>query len=148
MAAADVIVEGEIIEPALVADTVRALVESLGATPRSVVTAVGGRDVIIKKIPMDRMKESEAREVIRWEAEQHVPFDMENVQLDFQILDPDGTKPQMAVLLVAAKRELIENRLFADNIGGGELQTFHNKNSFFFLLRIVTIDDGDFLQRF
>jgi type IV pilus assembly protein PilM len=27
--------------------------------------------------------------VIRWEAEQHVPFDMENVQLDFQILDPD-----------------------------------------------------------
>jgi len=72
---------------------------------------VGGRDVIIKKIPMDRMKESEAREVIRWEAEQHVPFDMDNVELDFQILDPDGEGLQMTVLLVAAKRELIDNKI-------------------------------------
>jgi type IV pilus assembly protein PilM len=57
------------------------------------------------------MSENDAREVIRWEAEQHVPFDMENVQLDFQILDPVGDSPQMSVLLVAAKRELIENRM-------------------------------------
>jgi len=75
------------------------------------VTAVGGRDVIIKKIAMDRMKESEAREQIRWEAEQHVPFDMDNVELDFQLLDPEGEGLQMPVLLVAAKRELIETKL-------------------------------------
>src|SRR3990172_1000316 len=49
-------------------------------------------------------------EVIRWEAEQHVPFDMENVELDFQILDPDAEGLQMNVLLVAAKRELVENK--------------------------------------
>ena len=67
--------------------------------------------MIIKKISMDRMKEAEAREVIRWEAEQHVPFDMDNVELDFQILDPDGEGLQMTVLLVAAKRELVENKL-------------------------------------
>ena len=67
--------------------------------------------MIIKKIPMDRMKESEAREVIRWEAEQHVPFDMDNVELDFQILDPEGEGLQMTVLLVAAKRELIDTKL-------------------------------------
>jgi type IV pilus assembly protein PilM len=67
--------------------------------------------VIVKRIPMDRMGQQDARDVIRWEAEQHVPFDMENVQLDFQILDPDGDSPQMSVLLVAAKRELIENRM-------------------------------------
>src|SRR5690348_18136846 len=59
---------------------------------------------------MDRMKESDAREVIRWEAEQHVPFDMANVELDFQILDPDAEGLQMNVLLVAAKRELVEGR--------------------------------------
>jgi type IV pilus assembly protein PilM len=75
------------------------------------VTAVGGRDVIIKKISMDRMKEAEAREVIRWEAEQHVPFDMDNVELDFQILDPEGEGLQMTVLLVAAKRELVEHKV-------------------------------------
>jgi type IV pilus assembly protein PilM len=78
---------------------------------KQVVIAVGGRDVIIKKIQMDRMTEAEARSVIRWEAEQHVPFDMENVELDFQILDPEGEGLQMTVLLVAAKRELVENKV-------------------------------------
>jgi type IV pilus assembly protein PilM len=107
----DAIVEGEIMDPALVAETVRSLVESAGLRKKDVVAAVGGHDVIVKKIPMDRMSASDAGEVIRWEAEQHVPFDMENVQLDFQILDPDEDTPQMAVLLVAAKRELIENRM-------------------------------------
>src|SRR5690349_23802872 len=107
----DAIVEGEVMDPALVAETVRTIVENAGLKKKEVIAAVGGHDVIVKKIPMDRMSENDAREVIRWEAEQHVPFDMENVQLDFQILDPVGDSPQMSVLLVAAKRELIENRM-------------------------------------
>jgi type IV pilus assembly protein PilM len=107
----DAIVEGEVMDPGVVADAVRGLLANSGLKVKQVVTAVGGRDVIIKKIPMDRMKEAEAREVIRWEAEQHVPFDMDNVELDFQILDPDGEGLQMTVLLVAAKRELIENKM-------------------------------------
>lgn len=107
----DAIVEGEIMDPVLVADTVRSLAQSIGLKGKQVVAAVGGHDVIVKRIQMDRMSTEDAREVIRWEAEQHVPFDMENVQLDFQILDPDGVGPQMSVLLVAAKKELIENRL-------------------------------------
>jgi type IV pilus assembly protein PilM len=82
---ADAIVEGEVMDPVLVADTVRALVQSAGLKSTDVVAAVGGHDVIIKKIQMDRMSEADAREVIRWEAQQHVPFDMESVQLDFQI---------------------------------------------------------------
>ena len=107
----DAIVEGEIMDPVLVAETVRAIVDSAGLKRRDVVSAVGGHDVIVKKIPMDRMNQNDAREVIRWEAQQHVPFDMENVQLDFQILDPDSDAAQMSVLLVAAKRELIEHRI-------------------------------------
>jgi type IV pilus assembly protein PilM len=107
----DAIVEGEVMDPVLVADTVRAIIDGAGLKRKSVMAAVGGHDVIVKKIPMDRMGQNDAREVIRWEAEQHVPFDMENVQLDFQILDPEADTAQMAVLLVAAKRELIENRI-------------------------------------
>jgi type IV pilus assembly protein PilM len=107
----DAIVEGEIMDPVLVAETIRGVVESAGLSSKDVVAAVGGHDVIIKKIQMDRMGQEEARDLIRWEAHQHVPFDMESVQLDFQILDPDGDSPQMSVLLVAAKRELIENRV-------------------------------------
>src|SRR6266550_4164503 len=86
----DAIVEGEVMDPGIVAEAIKGLLASAGIKAKKVVTAVGGRDVIIKKIAMDRMKEAEAREVIRWEAEQHVPFDMDNVELDFQILDPEG----------------------------------------------------------
>src|SRR5437016_1359213 len=108
--AADAIVEGEVMDPGLVSEAIRGLFSTAGVKQRSVVTAVGGRDVIVKKIQMDRMKEGDAREVIRWEAEQHVPFDMANVELDFQILDPDAEGLQMNVLLVAAKRELVDSR--------------------------------------
>src|SRR5258706_11420669 len=108
--AADAIVEGEVMDPGIVSEAIRGLLSTAGVKQKRVVTAVGGRDVIVKKIQMDRMKEGDAREVIRWEAEQHVPFDMANVELDFQILDPDAEGLQMNVLLVAAKRELVENR--------------------------------------
>jgi len=107
----DAIVEGEVMDPGLVADTIEGLFEESGLKPKNVVTAVGGHDVIIKKIEMDRMKEDDAREVIRWEAEQHVPFDIRSVELDFQILDPLSEGLQMQVLLVAAKRELVDNKV-------------------------------------
>ncbi|HEX6940227.1 MAG TPA: type IV pilus assembly protein PilM [Longimicrobiales bacterium] len=107
----DAIVDGEIMDPVLVAETIRSVAQSVGLKRTRVVASVGGHDVIIKKIEMDRASESDARALIRWEAEQHVPFDMEGVQLDFQILDPHGHTPQMSVLLVAAKREVIEHKL-------------------------------------
>jgi len=105
------IVEGEIMDPDIVADTIQGLLRSAGVKDKKVVVAVGGRDVIVKKIQVDRMKESEAFEVVRWEAQQHVPFDIEAVELDFQILDPQGEGLQMDVLLVAAKRDLVEDKL-------------------------------------
>jgi type IV pilus assembly protein PilM len=107
----DAIVEGEIMDYGLVSDTVRGLFQEIGVKGAEVVTAIGGHDVIIKKIEMDRMKESDAREVIRWEAEQHVPFDIKSVELDFQILNPHEEGLQMEVLLVAAKRELVDNKV-------------------------------------
>lgn len=107
----DAIVEGEIMDYGLVSDTVRGLFQELDMKGAEVVTAVGGHDVIIKKIEMDRMKESDAREVIRWEAEQHVPFDIKSVELDFQVLNPHDEGLQMEVLLVAAKRELVDNKV-------------------------------------
>ena len=108
---ADAIVEGEIMDPGIVADAIRSALAAAGVSSKSVVTAVGGRDVIIKKIQIERVKEQQARELMRWEAEQHVPFDMESVELDFQILDPDSEGLEMSVLLVAAKRDLVESKL-------------------------------------
>ena len=108
---ADAIVEGEVMDPGIVTDAIHAALAGAGVKTKEVVTAVGGRDVIVKKIQIERVKEQQARELMRWEAEQHVPFDMESVELDFQILDPDGDGLEMQVLLVAAKRELIEGKL-------------------------------------
>jgi type IV pilus assembly protein PilM len=108
---ADAIVEGEVMDPGIVAEAIQAALAAAGVTSKAVVTAVGGRDVIIKKIQIERVKEQQARELMRWEAEQHVPFDMESVELDFQILDPDADGLEMSVLLVAAKRELIESKM-------------------------------------
>lgn len=108
---ADAIVEGEIMDPGIVSEAISGSLAAAGVTSSEVVTAVGGRDVIIKKIQIERVREQQARELMRWEAEQHVPFDMESVELDFQILDPDGDSPDMSVLLVAAKRELVAAKL-------------------------------------
>jgi type IV pilus assembly protein PilM len=108
---ADAIVEGEVMDPGIVAEAIQGAMAAAGVKGKQVVTAVGGRDVIIKKIQIERVKEQQARELMRWEAEQHVPFDMESVELDFQILDPDAEGVEMSVLLVAAKRELIESKM-------------------------------------
>ena len=106
--APEAIVEGEVMDSGVVAEAIRTAMERAGVTTKEVVIGVGGRDVIVKKIQIERVKEQQVRELLRWEAEQHVPFDVESVELDHQTLDPQGTGAQMDVLLVAAKRELIE----------------------------------------
>ena len=111
------IVEGEVMDHDVVVDAIRKTVQLTGvAKVKGLVSAVGGRDVIVKKIAMERVKEAQARELMRWEAEQHVPFDMDSVEIDFQILDPEADGLDMNVLLVAAKRDLIEakQQLLAD----------------------------------
>jgi len=106
----DAIVEGEVMDPGIVADAIRASLDAVEVRSKHIVTAVGGRDVMIKKIQTERVKEKQARELMRWEAEQHVP-DVDTVELDFQILDPGKSSDEMSVLLVAAKRDLIDSKL-------------------------------------
>uniref|UniRef100_A0A7C4XDN9 Type IV pilus assembly protein PilM n=1 Tax=candidate division WOR-3 bacterium TaxID=2052148 RepID=A0A7C4XDN9_UNCW3 len=105
----DAIVEGEIIDREAVLDSIRTLIESKGFTAKDVVIGLAGRDVIIKRILMDRMSESETREQIKWEAEQYVPFDINEVTLDFDVVNPSFGENQQEVVLVAAKNELINN---------------------------------------
>ncbi|MCY4647408.1 MAG: type IV pilus assembly protein PilM [Gammaproteobacteria bacterium] len=89
---------------AAVVEGIVKLFRDSGLRGRQVVTGVGGHDVIVKRVELERMKPSELREVIRWEAEQHLPFDTASVELDFQIL---SSGDPMDVLLVAAKRNLV-----------------------------------------
>ena len=105
------IVDGEVAEPGIVAGIVRQLVEETRTGNRDVVTALGGHHVFVKRLRLPRMKGAEARQGIRREAERHVPFDIDGVRLDFQILDLHSDDAHMEVLLVAAKRERVDERV-------------------------------------
>jgi len=107
----EAIVEGEIMDRTLVIDTIKTLFETRQIKSNNVISCVSGRGVIVKRINMDKMKEQEARERIKWEAEQHVPFEISDVVLDFQIINPDLGNNQMEVLLVAARNETVNVHL-------------------------------------
>jgi type IV pilus assembly protein PilM len=76
---------------------------------RDVALRVSGHSVIIKKVTMPLMTAEELREQISWEAEQHIPFDVADVELDYQVLRRRHDEGQMDVLLVAAKKEEIQD---------------------------------------
>ena len=105
------IVDGAIIDAGAVADAIRRIFTgNKGFKTKDVCASLSGNAVIVKKITLPVMTPSELDDSISWEAEQYIPFDIQDVNLDYQILDP-GTGPDsrgsMEVLLVAAKKEKI-----------------------------------------
>ena len=106
----DSIVDGAIIDGGAVADAVRRLFANKRFKAKDVVASLSGNSVIVKKITLPAMTEAELSESIYWEAEQYIPFDIQDVNLDYEILDT-GTGPDaqgtMEVLLVAAKKDKI-----------------------------------------
>jgi type IV pilus assembly protein PilM len=107
----DSIVDGAIIDAGAVADAIRRLFDGNKAFKgKDVCASLSGNAVIVKKITLPVMTQAELDESIYWEAEQYIPFDVQDVNLDYQILDP-GTGPEsrgsMEVLLVAAKKDKI-----------------------------------------
>jgi type IV pilus assembly protein PilM len=104
----DSIVDGAIIDGAAVADAIRRLFDGRGIRTKDVAASLSGNAVIVKKITLPTMTEAELAESIYWEAEQYIPFDIQDVNLDYQVLDgAEAGKGTMDVLLVAAKKEKI-----------------------------------------
>src|SRR6266404_622705 len=106
----DSIVDGAIIDGGAVSAAIRRIFEHKTFKTRDVAASLSGNAVIVKKISLPVMTEAELSESIYWEAEQYIPFDIQDVNLDYQILDPGTSaesKGTMDVLLVAAKKEKI-----------------------------------------
>ncbi len=106
----DSIVDGAIIDSAAVADAIRRLFDINKIQTKEVCASLSGNAVIVKKITLPVMTDAELAESIYWEAEQYIPFDIQDVNLDYQILDPGDAangRATMEVLLVAAKKEKI-----------------------------------------
>ncbi len=105
----DTIVDGAIIDAATVADAVARALDASRIKTKDVVASLSGHAVIVKKINLPVMTEAELSESIQWEAEQYIPFDIQDVNLDYQIISTNAGegKGSMEVLLVAAKKDKI-----------------------------------------
>jgi type IV pilus assembly protein PilM len=103
----EAIVDGALMDAAAVADSIRSLVQAHKVKTRDVATSVSGHSVIMKKVQLPAMSDKELADQIRWEAEQYIPFDINDVNLDFQVLDRGAAGGQMEVMLVAAKKNMI-----------------------------------------
>jgi len=105
----DAIVDGAFLNSGAIADAIREAIAKSGSKARYVAAAVSGHSVIVKKISVPAMTVEELEESIRWEAEQYIPFDVNEVNLDFEVIQHGDAERPMEVLLVAAKRDLIDD---------------------------------------
>ncbi len=104
-----VIVDGQIMDSGAVVETLQRVFRDFKIKQRDVAISVSGQSVIIRKIAVPMMTEAELDEQIQWEAEQHIPFDIRDVQIDHQVLRRRADEGQMDVLLVAAKKDQIDD---------------------------------------
>lgn len=115
---ADTIIDGQIMELNTVSDAIQSVCNMNDVSASSVVTGVSGHSVIIKNIVLPPMSAEELEESIDWHAEEHIPYDLADVSLDYQITrqSPDATN----VLIAACKRDRIENVRQAIQLAGKE----------------------------
>jgi type IV pilus assembly protein PilM len=106
----EAIVDGAFMDSVTIIDTIRDLITTSKVKTKDVVTSVSGHSVIVKKISLPFMTEAELEESIRWEAERYIPFDINDVNIDFQTFGSNPENPEvMDVVLVAAKKDIIND---------------------------------------
>lgn len=104
----ETVVDGTLMNSARIVDAIMELLAAHRVKHKQAALAISGHSVIIKKIPMPQMSREELDQNIQWEAEQFIPFDMQDVYIDAQILNEASTQQgQMDVVLVAAKKDFV-----------------------------------------
>src|SRR3954463_11838591 len=112
----DTIIDGQIMELTVVSDVIQNVCSNHQVNADSVVTGVSGHSVIIKNIVLPPMSKDELEESIDWHAEEHIPYDLADVSLDYQITAE--TSEATHVLIAACKRERIDNIRSAIQLAG------------------------------
>jgi len=124
--------DGEIHSRQIVVGALKKLFEFRGFTTKRVAIGATGNSIMTKKISVPRMTSAELSHQLYWEAEQYIPFNINDVNLDFAILgnssQPSSTgAPQMDVLLVAAKRDYVDNLTSIAHEAGLECEVVDNQ---------------------
>jgi type IV pilus assembly protein PilM len=107
--ASDIVVDSMIVDSGSVSSAISKIFNENSIKSKAVATSVSGHSVIVKKITIPSMDDSDLAGSITSEAAQHIPFDIADVNVDYQILSDDTSGPQMDVLLVAVKKDKILN---------------------------------------
>ncbi len=131
----ETVVDGALMNFTAIVEKVKELVSASKLRNREVAFSISGNAVIIKKISLPEMTPDELDESIQWEAEQYIPFDIKDVNVDVQILNPRAGQGQMDVLLVAAKKDVIQDYMSVIAEAGlkpvvADVDTFTIQNSF------------------
>ena len=105
----EAVVDGALMNFSAVVEKIRELLRVHRIRFKECALSISGHSVIIKKISLPEMTEDELQESIQWEAEQYIPFEIKDVEVDVEILNPKAGQGQMDVLLVAAKKEVIND---------------------------------------
>ncbi|MGC8578690.1 MAG: type IV pilus assembly protein PilM [bacterium] len=140
----DTIVDGDIINTSAVTDAIKSILANIKLKTKNTATAVSGHSVIMKKINMPITTDEALAESIQWEAEQYIPFNINEVNLDFQVLERSTAEGQMSVFLVGAKKELINNYITA--IGEAGLNTVVIDVGVFALQNIFEINYPEYIN--
>ena len=116
--ASDIVVDSMIVDSGSVAGSISRIFSEKAFKGKQVATSVSGHSVIVKKISMQTMDEPELGEAVRNEAAQYIPFDMSEVNVDYQVLSESLGGPTIDVLLVAVKKDKVLNYTNALQLSG------------------------------
>ncbi len=105
----DTIIDGHVMNPSVVTEALQEVFARAKITQKEVAIGVYGQSVIVRKIAMPLMTKEELQESIGWEAEQHIPFDIKQMTFDYEVLNRFPEEQRMDVLLVAAKRDEVND---------------------------------------
>jgi type IV pilus assembly protein PilM len=118
----EAIVDNSLMDTSSIVEAVKNILKSLDLKGVDVACSISGNSVIIRKISLPAMPPEELEEQLQWEAEQYIPFDINDVNIDFQILSPDENDPsKMSLLLVASKKDIINDYVAVFNEAGLKL---------------------------
>jgi type IV pilus assembly protein PilM len=105
----DTIIDGHVMNPSAVSEALEQVFAQSKIGQKEVAIGVYGQSVIVRKIAMPLMTKEELQESIGWEAEQHIPFDIKQMSFDYEVLARFPEDQRMDVLLVAAKRDEVND---------------------------------------
>jgi len=123
------IVDGTIMDQGAVVDAIKQLWSRLKLKQKEVAIAIAGHSVIIKKIAVPAMKPDELAQNIKSEAEHHIPFGKEDVEIDYHVTNAQNSAGQTELLLVAAKKETVADYVHPTSLPSGHHTCQLAKNS-------------------